>query len=49
METVETQGVYGIPRNTIRIKNDMQQVLCLLGKIRIVDEIKQNSYIKVFP
>ena len=43
METVETRGVYGIPRDTIRIKNELKQVLRLLGKIRIVDEIKQNS------
>ena len=40
------EGVYGMPRDTISIKNDVQQVLHLVGKIRIVDEIKQNSTYK---
>ena len=37
--TSEMRGVYGIPRDTISIKNDQQQVIHLVGKIRIVDEI----------
>ena len=40
------EGVYGITRNEIRIKNELQQVLHLVGKIRIVDEIKQNPTYK---
>ena len=40
------EGVYVIPRDTTSIKNDPQQVLHLVGKIRIVDEIKQNSTYK---
>ena len=39
MVTSEMEGVYEIPIDTIRIKNELQQVIHLLGKIRIVDEI----------
>ena len=46
MTASETEGVYGIPRDTISIKNELQQVLHLVGKIRIVDKIKQNSTYK---
>ena len=42
----EMEGVYGISRDTISIKNDLQQVLHLVGKIRIIDEIKQNPTYK---
>ena len=40
--TEEMEGVYGIPRDIISIKNELQQVLHLVGKLRIVDGIKQN-------
>ena len=42
----EMDGVYGIRRDTISINNDLQKVLHLVGKISIVDEIKQNSTYK---
>ena len=44
--TSEIEGVYGITRDTISIKNELQQVLNLVGKIRIVDGIKNNSTYK---
>ena len=44
--TAEIEGVYGISRDTISIKNGLQQVLNLVVKIRIVYEIKQNSTYK---
>ena len=40
------EGVYGIPRDTISIKNYLQQMLHLVGKIIIVDEIKPNTAYK---
>ena len=40
------EGVYVIPRDATSIKNKLQQVLHLVGKIRIVDEIKQNPTYK---
>ena len=46
MVTGEIEGVYVISRHTISIKNDLQQVLHLVGKIRIVDEIKQHPTYK---
>ena len=46
MATSDMEGVYGIPRDTISIKNELQQVLHLVGKIRIIDEIKQNPTYK---
>ena len=46
MVTSEMEGVYEIPIDTIRIKNELQQVLHLVVKIRIVDDIKQNSTYK---
>ena len=46
MATAEMEGVYGIPSDTISIKNELQQVLHLVGKISIVDDIKQNSTYK---
>ena len=42
MVTAEMEGVYGIPRDKTSIKNYLKQVLHLVGKIRIVDEIKQH-------
>ena len=42
MKIEEMEGVYGIPIDTISIKNELQQVLHSLGKLRIVDWIKQN-------
>ena len=42
----EMEGVYWIPRDKISIKHDLQQVFHLVGKIRIIDEIKQNSTCK---
>ena len=36
------EGVYGIPREIISIKNELQQVLSLGSKISIIDDIKQN-------
>ena len=46
MSPAEMEDVYGIPRDTISIKNELQQVLHLLGKIRIFDDIQQNSTYK---
>ena len=46
MVTAEMEGVYGIPRDKTSIKNDLKQVLHLVGKIRIVDEIKQHPTYK---
>ena len=40
------EGVYVIPIDKISIKNELQQVLHLVGKMRIVDDIKQNSTYK---
>ena len=40
MTAKKMEGVYGIPRDTISIKNELQQVLHLVGKPRIVDGIK---------
>ena len=40
--TEEMEGVYGITRDTTSIKNKLQQVLHLVGKLSIVDGIKQN-------
>ena len=48
MATSKMEGVYGIPRDTISIKNELQQVLHLVGKIRIFDEIKKNSTYKYY-
>ena len=39
----EIEGIYVLRIDIGRIKNELQQVLQLVGKIRIIDEIKQNS------
>ena len=46
MGAAEREGVYRITRDTISIKNDLEQVLHLVVNIRIFDEIKQNSTYK---
>ena len=38
----EMEGVYGIPTDTISIKNKLQQLLHLVGKLRVFDGVKQN-------
>ena len=43
MATAEMDGVYGIPRDIISINFELHKLLHLVGKISIVDEIKQNS------
>ena len=39
----EIEGIYVLRIDIGRIKNELQQVLQLVGKIRIIDEIRQNS------
>ena len=46
MATSGMEGVYVIPRDAIRIKNELQQVLNLVVKVSIFDKIKQNPTYK---
>ena len=46
MTAAKLEYIYGIPRDTTSIKNELQQVLHLVGKIRIFDGIKNNSTYK---
>ena len=46
MAKYEIEGVYRITRDTIIIKNDLEQVLHLVVNISIFGEIKQNSTYK---
>ena len=45
-ETAEMEGTYGLPRCTISLTNDVQQVIHCVGKIDIVYDINSNSTMK---
>ena len=43
MATSETDGAHGLPRDATSLANELQHVIREVDKLRVVNEVKQNS------